>query len=187
MIFRFDDISINTDMAHAQELLMRIWERFPQAEIIYCISPMVFDLSAHSDSKTRQRVFPKILNAYSDFRRYYEVSHVGIPHIPDTITKASHGLIHVDHRLLSKEAQELSILSSCSLARANIFCPPFNKWNTFTEHICIEHGIDLIKFEDGWRCVEYEPYDPDVSRWYLHSREVTVEAMEYWLESRKGK
>ena len=97
---------------------------------------------------------------------------------------ASHGLIHVDHRLMTKEAQELSILTSASLVKANVFIPPFNKWNKDTESICDEHGIELIKFEDGWLCMEYNSYDDNHDKWYLHAREFSIEKFKKYFDGR---
>jgi len=89
--------------------------------------------------------------------------------------------VHVDHRLLKKEAQELSILVSCSLSKSKIFVPPFNKWNKDTDEICEEHGIELVKFEDGWLCMEYNNFDVNHDLWYVHSREFTVESFKKWI------
>ena len=95
---------------------------------------------------------------------------------------ASHGLVHVDHRLLDKSSQEMSILISSSLVNANIFIPPFNKWNKLTEEVCIENGIELIKFEDGWLCMEYNSYDDSHDKWYLHAREFTFDNFKKWFD-----
>ena len=97
------------------------------------------------------------------------------------MTRVSHGLIHVDHRLLSREAQEMSILTSCSLAKSKVFVPPFNKWNKDSEDICREHNIQLVKFEDGWLCMEYNDFNPDQELWYIHSREFTLDSFREWL------
>jgi hypothetical protein len=181
--FRFDDICINTDLKNAIEIAEYIKKNVPNVEIIFCISPLVHDISSDDeDNISRQRVFPKIFNAYSDFRKFYEVDKCGIPEIPTWITRGSHSLIHVDHRLLTKEAQEMSILVSCSLIKASIFVPPFNKWNKNTEDICKEYDIKLIKFEDEWKCCEYNEYNHKHNLWYLHSREHTLESFKKWLK-----
>ena len=180
-IFRFDDICINTDMDKANAMGRLFRRTFPNCEIWFCIAPLVHDMRGATGS-TAERLFPKILNAYSDFRRFYEVGSCGLPEIIPEVSRASHGLIHVDHRLLTKEVQELSILASCSLAKSKIFVPPFNKWNRDTEDICREHGIRLVKFEDGWLCVEYNDFNLDHDLWYLHSRRLTVDDLKNWIE-----
>ncbi len=178
--FRFDDICVNADMEKANSMAKILREEFPNCEILFCISPLVHDMSDTS-GVTAERIFPKILNAHSDFRKYYEVDICGCPNIIPEVSRASHGLVHVDHRLLKKEAQELSILVSCSLSKSKIFVPPFNKWNKDTDEICKEHGIELVKFEDGWLCMEYNNFDVNHDLWYVHSREFTVESFKKWI------
>lgn len=178
--FRFDDICVNADMEKADAMAKILRNKFPNCEILFCISPLVHDMSSTS-GVTAERIFPKILNAHSDFRKYYEVDICGCPEIIPEVSRASHGLVHVDHRLLAKEAQELSILVSCSLSKSKIFVPPFNKWNKDTDEICKEHNIELIKFEDGWLCMEYNNFDSDHNFWYVHSREFSVESFKKWI------
>lgn len=175
LVYRFDDVCVNADMVHVNRLTELLLETSAgQATILHCVSPMV-----HFDCG--ERVFPAILNAHSDFREFYKVDNCNLPVLHPSVIPVSHGLIHVDHRLLHKSAQELSIVTSCSLAKSKIFCPPFNKWNSDTEAICAEHGIRLIKFEDGWKCVEYNAYDPAQKLWYLHAREFTFEWFKKWI------
>tara|TARA_R110000744_G_scaffold70039_1_gene141863 strand:+ start:3396 stop:3950 length:555 start_codon:yes stop_codon:yes gene_type:complete len=180
-IFRFDDICVNADMDLTIKFAEHIRDRIPSAQVIFCISPLVHDMSSEKGI-TAERIFPKIFNAHSDYRKFYKVDNCGIPVFPDWITRAGHGLIHVDHRLLTKEVQELSVMASCSLARASIFVPPFNKWNSNTEEVCKEHGIELVKFEDGWLCCEYNEYNPKHNLWYIHAREFTLKEFEKWLK-----
>ena len=78
--------------------------------------------------------------------------------------------MHVDHRLLHPAAQEMSIVTSCRLIGADVFIPPFNKWNEYTEEICADRQITLVKFEDGWRGCEHEVWDVRYKLWFLQSR-----------------
>ena len=169
-------------MEEANSMASIILNKHPDATVLYCISPCVNDMQS-DDRITSQRIFPKIYNAYSDYRIFYQLEKIGLPHIPDYVTNASHGLVHVDHRLLEYAAQEMSILVSCSLSQSKIFVPPFNKWNTNTEKICTENGIVLVKFEDGWLCAEYNQYDKSHELWYLHHREFTVDEFENWIDN----
>lgn len=180
-IFRFDDICLNANMDLHINIAEHIIDKIPSAEVIFCVSPLVHDMTAEK-GKTKQRIFPQILNAHSDYRKFYQVDKCGIPSFPSWITRAGHGLIHVDHRLLTKETQELSILTSCSLSKSSIFVPPFNKWNKFTEEICNEHNVKLVKFEDGWLCCEYNEYNPKHNLWYIHAREFTLDSFKTWLQ-----
>jgi hypothetical protein len=179
--FRFDDICLNTNMHDCNEIAAAIHEHLPECTILYCISPIVNKMP-EDDYVTSQRIFPKIFNAYSDYRIFYHLDKCGIPeNIPDFVTKASHGLVHVDHRLLAKEAQEMSILVSCALSQSKIFVPPFNKWDKNTEMICEEHNIKLVKFEDGWLCAEYNEFDPSHDLWYIHNRAFKPKEFKEWL------
>ena len=180
-IFRFDDICLNADMNLHIGIAEHIKKEIPSADVIFCVSPLVHNMSDEK-GKTKQRIFPQILNAHSDYRKFYQVDKCGVPNFPEWITRAGHGLIHVDHRLLTKETQELSILTSCSLSKSTTFVPPFNKWNKYTEEICNEHGIKLVKFEDGWLCCEYNEYNPKHNLWYIHAREFTLDSFKNWLK-----
>lgn len=176
---RMDDISINTDMKNAIEIAEYAKEM--GWDVIFCVSPLV-------NKSSDQRVYPKRYNAYSDHRLFYKMTHLGIPEFPAWIKRASHGLIHVDHRLMTKEAQEISIITSCYLVATSapvsgkmMFVPPFNKWNGDTMEICKEHNIELVMFESGWTCPEHEKYSESIDLWYIHSREWTVETFKKWM------
>lgn len=173
-VFRFDDVCINADMKIIQEITDFLFWRFPMCKIIYGVSPLV-----HKDCG--QRIFPKILNAMSDYKNFYKVESLGIPEMDPRATLAGHGLVHVDHRLLDRAAQEMSILVSCALVKSHTFIPPFNKWNKDTESICRENKIDLIKFEDGWLSMEHNSYKENHNLWYLHARDFDINAIKAWL------
>lgn len=176
---RFDDVCSNCDMVSLNTMAQ--FANSLGMNVIYCISPLVHKMN-DAVGKDQQRIYPKILNAYSDYRAFYNVDIASVPVVPDFVTKASHGLVHVDHRLLKKSAQEISILVSCSLSKSNIFVPPFNKWNEDTETICKENDIELIKFENGWKCIEYNKFDSDHKLWYVHHREMSVQSFENWFQ-----
>lgn len=180
-IFRFDDVCINADMYLIENMTNFLFENFPGCQVLWGVSPLVHDMSKENSPVTKQRIFPKIMNAYSDYRDFYKVDNTGLPNFNTNATLASHGLIHVDHRLLTKEVQEISILTSASLVKSNIFIPPFNKWNKDTESVCKEHNIELIKFEDGWLCMEYNKYNDSQDKWYLHAREFDFESFKKWF------
>ena len=152
-----------------------LFERFPDCKIIYGVSPMVH-------KGVGERVFPKEFTAMSDHRIFYSVDTFGIPELDKRCVVASHGMIHVDHRLLSKDCQEMSILVSCSLLKAKIFVPPFNKWNKHTEEICSENSIYLIKWEDGWRSMEHNDFNSKITKWYLHARDFNLEKVIKWAK-----
>jgi len=177
-IFRFDDVCLNADIDHINQIAGFMLDRVPGCQIIFGISPLVHDHCG-------QRVFPEMLNAYSDHRKFFAVSRAGIPqNLHPEATLAGHGLIHVDHRLMGYEAQEMSILISCALIGSKKFIPPFNKWNAFTLDICEQNGIELVKFEDGWQSMEFNTYNSSHDLWYLHAREWTMDEILDWFNNK---
>ena len=183
--FRFDDVCINADMSLINDMTSFIFEKFPDSVVLHGVSPLVHDMKNETTHKEQQRIFPKILNAYSDYKNFYKVDLLGLPNSHPKATLAAHGLIHVDHRLLPKEVQEISILISASLVKSKIFIPPFNKWNEDTEEVCYEHGIELIKFEDGWLSMEHNKFFDSHNKWYLHAREFDIENFKKWFDNGK--
>lgn len=179
MRFRVDDVSVNTNFAQLAERLDLLRRRFPGCEIILAVSPHVFDMSASGEP---ERIFPRILTAQSDHKQFYRAGKIGMPDLRGLgrFTKASHGLIHVDHRLLPRDVQELSILASCAIVGSSVFVPPFNHWNADTESVCRQHNIQLVKFEDGWRSMEHHAFDPDVKDWYFHTHSFSVRQVYEW-------
>jgi len=190
-IFRFDDICANTDIENLVDLVYCIQEHTSSFGILFGISPLSFWPTTLGDDKvSTQRVFPKVLNAFSDPSLYYAVDQYWFEKLPigflenmTFLIYAAHGLVHVDHRLLSYDAQEMSIVTSCSLIHTKHFIPPFNKWNQDTIDICDKHKYRLYKFEDGWRGVEYNTYDVNTPLWYLHPGNFTPEKLAKWFAS----
>ena len=180
--FRVDDVSLNTDSKKLLSISDKIFKRFPDSKLLLGVSPLVNDMTNYSDKRS-ERIFPEIFNAHSDHRIFFNVQKCGIPEIiqklgqmyGSKIELAGHGLVHVDHRLLSKDVQELSILSSCNLIGTRIYIPPFNKWNKSTEEICSEHSIKLIKFEDGWKHLKYESVTDNFGNYYFHTHDFELE------------
>jgi hypothetical protein len=172
MIFRFDDICLNTDMANANAM----------GEFLHSLGHTVlYTVSLACQNTGTEFVFKPILKAYSDHRLFFTADKLGAPTLPAFAGVVSHGIVHVDHRLLCHEAQELSIVLSCSLLRSSAFAPPFNKWNADTEEICNRNHIHLHKFEDGWRGVEHNAFSAAIDKWYLHSRNFTLDKMKTWI------
>lgn len=187
--FRFDDISINTDAEKLYELVEIVSQFAPDVQIILAISPIVFSQEQLPGFGNYERVHPPRLTAMSALAPYYRGESCGIPQDirsnyegDDRIRFAGHGIAHVDHRLLSADAQELSILMSCALAGDSIFVPPYNHWNQYTEYICKQNEIELIKFEDGWQHCLHHFWTRIYERWYLHPYDLTPEKLTEWFE-----
>lgn len=181
-VFRFDDICLNSDIDQATAMSKALRSYFPDCALMWVIS-----LLSTPEDNLSQRVFPSIWKAYSDYKVFFKVKQMGMPTVPGNmnIKIASHGLVHVDHRLLAKEAQEMSILISCSLLNSCYYVPPFNKWNADTEAICKAASINLIKFEDGWLNMKFETDKPRHQKWYLHHREFTMDELFQWIGRNK--
>lgn len=190
-VFRFDDICGNTHIDKVNRMADIVRAAVPDAEIWYCVSPLYHDLNRsfinHAGpvkppvGLNEEFVFPPILAAMSDHRVFYKVDRCMIPDIPDNVTKVNHGLFHIDHRLLHREAQEMSIVGAASLVKSDIFVPPFNKWNKDTEEICAEHQIRLIKFEDGWLHMLHNQFNRLHPAYYTHSQDFTVGLFTKWF------
>lgn len=188
MIFRIDDVSLNTPVDRLTQMITEIRARFADARILIAVSPIVFDM-VEERGLSQERPFPAILNAFSDPRVFYKGDRLGIPDFLGALETnygveiASHGLIHVDHRLLTKEAQELSILVSASIIGSRIFVPPFNKWNQDLKDVCESNQLELVVWEEGWEHLVYstEPFSQD-GKYYFHTHDfelgVFVERLE---------
>ena len=176
--FRFDDICINSNMQTVNKMTDFLLENFEGCEVIWAVSPIV-----SKSEKDKQRVFPSIYNAHSNKSIFYNVDGIGIPQLRKDVTFAGHGLIHTDHRLLDYDAQEMSVLTSCNLIGAKTFVPPFNKYNGDTINICFFNDIELIKWEEGWRCMDYEKWDGMHDMWYIHHNAFTFESfLQFFLK-----
>lgn len=182
-VFRFDDISLNTDECKLRKMIDFLENKFQDASlsIILAVSPAVHSMR-NCDALEMERVFPSLLHTESEFQAFYKVNSVGIPrYIMEYRGRigfqiAAHGLIHVDHRLLTRSAQELSILTSCSLLGTRLFVPPFHKWNEKTEEVCRKHGIELIKFDSAlWKHLKYHKFQTRETNYYLHTHDFTYE------------
>lgn len=177
--FRIDDISVNTDAKKLHKMIDFLRTCFKEHErrIILAVSPAVHVMADCEDKLARERTFPAILHTESDYTAFYHVDRLGIPPYVYDYQKdkdmviAAHGMTHVDHRLLSRGAQELSILMSCALLGTNVYVPPFHKWNHKTEEVCKKHGITLVKYDRTWRHLLYHSFDHRTKHYYAHTHD----------------
>lgn len=181
--FRIDDVSLNTDFDRLAEIAdVLSMHVYAEVDLLLAISPAVHEVS----EREAGRIFPKVMGAMSDHRVFFRPSALGVPWTAINsrgiqYRAAAHGLLHVDHRLLGREGQEMSILVSCAVTRSMIFVPPFNKYNRDTIDICREHGIGLVRFEEGWRHVGHNTFDPTHNLYYLHEHDTEPEDLKRWL------
>lgn len=180
-VFRFDDVSVSTDMEKLNRMSKAIVEKIHDSLILYAISPVVHNIPANEN---QERVFPGDFTARSDYRIFFMADKIGIPtNIPDYVTLAAHGMCHADHRLLAPEVAELSILMSCSLTKSKIFVPPYHKYAPWIQQICDQNKIALLKYEDGWKHMSYHPFSLDTKLYYTHTFDWKKEEDFYgWIE-----
>lgn len=180
--FRFDDVSVNTDVEKLDKMIRFLRSTFKadSLRLILACSPTVFDMRGCENSLQAERVFPAIWHTESDHRVFYRMERAGVPPCVERYRKegaeiAGHGMVHVDHRLLDRAAQEMSILMSCSLLRCTMFVPPFHKWNKDTEEICKEHTIMLVKYDPSWRHLVYHTFDHRNPNYYVHTHDFSYQ------------
>lgn len=194
-IFRFDDISPNTNLIKLSHMTEFLIKNNLFDEIWYCISLFAHDpeIQYHKSEpqKTdleKERVFPNIFKAFNDYKNFFLVDKffnefINLKkQIHKKVKLVSHGLFHIDHRLLTKEVQEVSIMVSCNFVNSFIFVPPFNKFDGNTENICDEQGIKLIKWEDDWLHLKHNKYDKSHEKYYVHTFDLNEKEFYKWFE-----
>lgn len=167
MIFRFDDISPNTDFDDLAQQLDILRENFNAKFIvginILAKSNIVGSVYPNPPFKDRDKMF------FYDVDRVINWGKIQSLNLDDE-ELCSHGLFHIDHSKLSRDAQEISILASCNFIGAKKFIPPFNRFNDDTKDICLSNGIDFINsdYSVEWKNLETEKFDPSHQYWYYH-------------------
>ena len=177
MIIRIDDASINTDMYDLRKQI-DYWHKFvPSVKFIIGINLIAksnneFSVYPNPPFKKRDRPFFYDVDSIID-KSWFDDIAVSRDEI------ASHGLIHVDHSLLSYDAQEMSIVSSCNILGSKKFIPPFNQYNAYTESVCKKYGIELIGNTDTirWKSLETHDFDPNYEYWYYHPWRVNAHSL----------
>jgi hypothetical protein len=162
-IFRDDDINPSSDYGKLSETYNVIKSQFSEAKILSCVTLF----SKYNDLGS---VYKEVPFKHKPKPWFYDVDKFLLEW--DIITKeylVSHGLFHVNHANLSRDAQEMSILGSCKFLKTNLFCAPFNAFNQITQEICAENDIKIINSMFQWRSLERENFDPSHKYWYMHS------------------
>lgn len=174
MIFRNDDVNPNTDLEELRDIYSEIYHKYPDVTIISGVT--VF-----SGASTKQSIYEEVPFKHKPKTWFYKVKHV----INSWFGKvASHGLLHSDHSVLSKDAQEMSILTSCSYLDTDIFIPPFNRFNEDTISVCKENNIQLIGYNEKWLSLEHNNFNDQHDKWYFHSWRIHKEKMRNMLNVR---
>lgn len=163
MIIRNDDVNLNTDFMALDEVYAILRDMFPKAELWSCVT-------LFSRKNNLGAIYPQIPFKNKPFEYFLEVDQICDRYnAPEGVKVVSHGLWHLNHTKIHPELQEASIVTSCNILNTDTFVPPFNAWDKDTERICLAHDIDLVKFEDGWRSIEHNSFNPSYPLWYMHS------------------
>ena len=160
MIFRNDDVNPNTNLEALKSQYGLIWKLYPKSRIVSGVT--LFAKNGSSEA-----IYDDIPFKDKDVKWFYDVN-LFLSNLDVRSEIASHGLIHVDHSKLSRDAQEMSILSSCNYLHTTLFIPPFNRYNTDTIDICHENNIRLV-VGDMWKSFEFQKFNPEHKFWYYHS------------------
>jgi hypothetical protein len=175
IIIRNDDVSPNTDYRELMRMYAIIEEYVPDAEIWSVWCPVCQNIP-YANRLYRERYYP--LRGQTKEFFMMQSDRIGLPSYGTKYRKiASHGMMHIDHRELSKGAQMMSIVTSCYLLKTHLFVPPFSEYNSDTEEVCKEYGVRLVKREDGWKSLESTEFDPKHGLWFFHSWRYTPEKL----------
>lgn len=175
MIIRNDDVTANTNIFHLAEMYGTIKDFLPKAEIWSCVN--LFCRTTPSGS-----VYPDLPLRQRDMKYFYNVDLL-LRDIPaKNFRIVSHGTHHVDHSKLSRDAQEMSILTSCSYLHTDIFVPPFSQFNETTKQVCKANGIRLVMPMDGWKSLESHEFCAGHKLWFFHSWRFTPKEFRKKLE-----
>lgn len=169
MIFRNDDVCPNTNLVKLEELYNMIRKVYPEAKIISGVT--LFGKSCKEET-----VYPNAPFKDRDVNWFYDVDRMMkvTQYIPGEI--ASHGLFHIDHTKVSKDTQEMSIVTSCNYLQTKMFIPPFNRYNEDTIDVCRENDIEIL-CGGQWTSLDFNFFDPSFDKWYFHSWKFTPERL----------
>lgn len=181
MIIRNDDVSANSNFQSITDMYRTIKMFYPDVEIWSCITLLSKDSSDGA-------VYPGSPFKKNDLKFFFDVDQ----YLPTSIANripgskiVSHGLWHFNHAVVTSHLQEASIVSSCRLLKTNVFVPPFNAWNKDTQDICESNGVRLVKFDEGWRSLEHNKFNPTHPLWYFHSWRYTLQEFERVLTNQE--
>lgn len=182
MIFRIDDVNPNTDFKDFRTQLSFLRAKFNARFIvgINILSKKNSTESVYPDPpfRSRERHF------FYDVDQIIDMNEIKNLYL-DKDEICSHGLFHIDHAKLSRDAQEISILGSCNFLGAKKFIPPFNQFNQDTVDICERNGIEFVNNggEIEWKSLESLPFDEKHKYWYYHPFRINHKTLEEKLST----
>lgn len=162
LIFRNDDVNPSTDLEALYDMYEVIARLFPESRIMSGIT-------LFGKWNEKQAVYPDLPLKDHPKEYFYNANRFLHRHHHVIGDIASHGLYHVKHSKLSKDAQEMSILGSCNFLNTKKFIAPFNDFNHHTQDICQANKIELVNNAMDWKSLEFNKFDPNHKAWYFHS------------------
>lgn len=180
MIVRVDDVNPNTDMRELNATCDMLHKEFG-CEIWYCVN-------LFSSRNACGSVYPNLpmrgrgLDYFMDVDTMFEDYKAQVPVYAKTV---SHGMLHAEHALMGREAQKLSIVTSCNYLKTDTFVPPFMSYNEDTLSICEQYHLNLIN-GFGWKSMEKDIFSPQHLRWYFHPWRINSEQMKELLYASKN-
>lgn len=176
IIFRNDDVSPSTDLERLYELYEGMCRLYPDSKIISGIT-------LFGKWNNIEAVYPDLPLKTKTNKYLYDVNRFIHRHSHIIGDTASHGMFHVKHSGLSKDAQEMSIVGSCRYLGVDQFIAPFNDYNQDTIDVCVENKIELLTKSYDWKCMEYNKFDSSHKYWYFHSWRWTLRSLREYLNA----
>ena len=176
MIIRNDDVNPNTDLEKLYDLYECLGRTLPECKIVSGVT--LFGKRGNTEA-----IYPDLPLKTKDNKYLYNVDKLMNRHTHIIGEIASHGTVHVKHSKLSKDAQEMSIVSSCRFLGTDQFIAPFNDYNEDTVDVCVENKIELVNKMYNWKCMEYNQFDSSHKYWYFHSWRFTLKSLREYLNA----
>lgn len=174
MIFRNDDVNPSTDLERLYELYECVGRILPGVKIISGVT--LFGVW-----NNKEAVYQDLPLKTKSKQYLYNVNRVMKRHTHVVGELASHGMFHVKHSELHKDAQEMSIVGSCRFLGTDKFIAPFNDYNEDTIDVCVENKIELLTKSYNWKSIEHNEFDSRHKYWYMHSWKWSVKKLREYL------
>lgn len=176
MLIRNDDVSPSTDLERLVELYDCINRAIPSSKIISGITLF----GKYND---KESVYPDLPLKDKSLKYLYDTNRILHRHSYVVGEIASHGMFHVKHSQLSKDAQMMSIVGSCRFLGTDTFIAPFNDYNEDTIDVCVENKIELLTKMYDWKSFEHNEFDSRHKFWYFHSWKWSLKSLREYLNN----
>lgn len=176
MVVRLDDVNPNLDWDDLHEQVTILQDYFDE---------ILLGVNLFGKESVNGAIHPCLPMKNQSTKYFYDVDRMVNMEIINTFSQmdkveiVSHGLVHAMHSKLTKDAIEMSILTSCSFLGTKQFIPPFNEVNADVVAVCQENGIELIGNNDkyDWHSLETDTFSKDMKDWYYHPWRLNAEQL----------